>query len=289
MKIRNLLVSCFFLWLVAGVSSWADAATFHDGAFWLVCNECSRSEREGRVRMLGSPDAQGSHDVYVLDLVDQRIFKFELFVRYEPRENLFFTAVRETTVEATVKGEFDVLIGDIDTLAEEIMRRSHVTIPYDVAGSAFDVLRSGYYRNAVGNYMTGNLSWYWRPGSYTLVPVVAILGNAGVYHFLVLEFADGSTLKFQLTGMDFESWELYWDYREGTAVDSEGNPIPESEEEVRQFEGRFSSQSAADAMVSYINSRFSLNALRVGYGGSNLFRCWTDWTSERVVVTCQRL
>ncbi len=233
-------------------------------------------------RQTASPQSNDRYSVYVMDIENTVIRKYNIFSLFEPQDNLSFTAVREIAVEQEIMSEFEQLANYVKDI--KITMESRVDIPGTVVGSAFDIIHNSYNMNQVNLYITNNLTFNQTMGSLVNIPTGIAIGIFSDVRFVMpVTFADGSTAKFKqkgLTSIIPNGLKFEFEYIPGSATDEDGNAIPENSGQAENFQGTFGSETSANTMTSFIT---------FWYGGSiSSWSCSSSSSSGKIIVTCKK-
>lgn len=270
MKYLSVAVALFFL----ASSSIASASEY-----WETCDGCSLSKMEWRAKQAVPPNTQGAYSVYIMDVSQERIEKFSVFVFYDYGTNLYFAAASVVEIEADIANAYTNFVTDLKSVVAVL--QAGTTIPIEVGGSAFDLIHASSQQLAVADYIAGNLDFWQVLGGYGALPLLVMGKIASVNIVILATFADGSTVTYELTGIT-ETAEgtvvLTFKYRTGSAVDADGNSIPESSADAAPYAGTYSSSDLAATMQTYIINSY-------GYSGIS---CTVSETEDHITLTCKK-
>ena len=114
------------------------------------------------------------------------------------------------------------------------------------------------------------------------VPLSAFGRITGLNFVIPVTFADGSTAKFLLTGLEGSIMGIRYafEFEVGSGRDADGNLIPSNPAEAAPYAGEFSSDAAADLMTEFIGRWYS-------FSGSAI-RCRSYASGTTVTVVCKR-
>ncbi|PCI71343.1 MAG: hypothetical protein COB38_05820 [Gammaproteobacteria bacterium] len=246
--------------------------------YWQLCNSCSEGQRQNTAKQQVPIYTQGIVAVYIMDYENEEIFKYNIFGFNEPAENLYFSAARSVVVEQDIENEYVQFVTDFKAAVEEA---SGITMPGGTVNSSFDIIHSSYNRGLVTNHIANNLSFFQTIAATAGIPLLALNKLVNINLVTTVTFPDGSTAIFNLTGVSgsFEEGITFeFEYKEGTAKDSNGNTIPESAAQANNYQGTYNTQSAANTMTTFISS---------WYSGGGLI-CTSVAVKGKVVVTCKK-
>ena len=248
---------------------------------WSSCNGCSESQAQ-RVALRSAGDATGGRqDVYVVDFNRESVRKYVVRRVYDREFQEWETSVWRVAAEAHITYEFAQLVSTIkdDVASLESGKR----IPREVVGSAYDLVHNSVNRERVANYIFENMNLWESIGAPVFVPLSLLRKIVDLNLTISVVFADGSTARFVLTGVDGSLGELRYVFElvDGSTRDADGNVIPRSAVEAAPFEGRFGSERTAQRMVDFINDRYV--TLR-----RTTIKCSSTQLGNEIIVLCRR-
>ncbi len=216
------------------------------------CHGCtdSQAKRAASAQVPISARA-GVYDVYVVNSPAQKLLRFRITAEREPgmRRNY----ARKATPAAGYKREFNNWVSAWHGVRNEL--KPGVRLPADFpVGSATEVFMSRSQERKVAQALNRDLFVLigGLAGS-TLQTVGEAVFSARV--FATVEFPDGTTAIFDIVGVDpldgdFEM--LRFEYRKGSARDSEGNAIPDRVAAFDSHEGTYRVRDNLDRLVQMI-------------------------------------
>jgi hypothetical protein len=248
--------------------------------YWEACNGCSDTqERQAAVRSV-PVNTPGIFDVYVMDFQQVTVQKYRVSVFFARRDGGYQSAAIKTSTEAHIAYEFEQTVHAIkgDFLSVE----DDIPIPPGVAPSVYDVIHNTSLQKRLSDYINENMSIWQSIAAPVAVPL-RVLGKIVDLNFgISVTFADGSTARFLLTGLDGTLFSLVYtfEFEKGTARDADGNLVPSTAEEAAPYSGVFSTTANAEALIDFINEWYS--------GEMAPLVCSAESTSGGVTVTCKK-
>jgi hypothetical protein len=273
MTMQKLIVVIAFLAGAAATS--ADASEI-----WEACNSCSNSQYQRKAIRAVPANTPGQFDVYIMDFEREGLRKFRVTTFYDPRERAYLSAALRVVVESHIEYEF---VQGVRAVRRDIASVAVGTpIPADVAPSAFDIVHNTLLARGVSDYVNDHLSFWQTIGAPVSVPLMAFGKIVDLNFIISVTFADGSTAKLRLTGLEGSLTEIRYAFElvDGSARDADGNLIPSSANEAAPYVGIFSTQAFAEDMVDFIVRWYS-------EGGAQVL-CRSEESSGGVTVTCKR-
>lgn len=248
--------------------------------YWDACNGCSDTqERQAAVRSV-PVNTPGVFDVYVMDFERVTVQKFRVSVFYARRDGGYQSAAIKTLTEAHIAYEFEQTV---HAIKDDFLAASDSTpIPPGVAPSVYDVIHNTNLQQQLSAYINENMNIWQSIAAPVAVPL-RVLGKIVDLNFgISVTFADGSTARFVLTGLDGTLFSLSYtfEFDDGSARDADGNLVPSSADEAAPYSGVFSTGANADALIDFINEWYS--------GEMAPLVCSTESTSGGVTVTCKK-
>ncbi len=233
-------------------------------------------------RQTAPSQSNSRYVVYVMNIGNTIIRKYNIFSFFEPQDSLDFTAVHELVVEQDIYTEFLQLVQYVKDVS--MTMETSTNIPGDVVGSAFDIVHNSYNMNQVTIYLMNNLTFNQTMAALVNIPASIVLNVFGEVNFVMpVTFADGSTALFKqkgLTAIIPNGLRFEFEYMTGSAKDADGNTIPENSGQAENFEGTFGSETAANTMTNYITS---------WYGASlGSWSCSSSFGGGKITVTCRK-
>ena len=152
-----------------------------------------------------------------------RAEQFYRFGEYTERAIPISTTSNALNALSNIKGKvYSIQNGTID-------------IPGDIARSAHEIVASSQTRNNVATYIQQNQSFFTSLGTMTGA-LLEIFGQIVDVNFYVpVKFEDGSTAQFVVTGLGLDENNnvvVVFTMKDGSATDSDGNNIPDSDDQV---------------------------------------------------------
>jgi hypothetical protein len=201
----------FLLTLVFSIiSSSAKAETLYP------CDlNCNSFVNEDYQIATGSPDGMVFS---IIDIDDEIAKTYEVEVYYSNGAGEYF----ERAVQiATTQNALNAL-QSIKVKKSQIAAYS-VQIPTSIADTAYDIITSPSVRDDIGNFIPSDLDLIDLTGSYAGMLLV-IFNKLNIIVRLEVEFADGSTANYDMTGLT-QDFGLIYTYEEGSATNSDGHSI----------------------------------------------------------------
>lgn len=125
-------------------------------------------------------------------------------------------------------------LGDLKRTVHSIQSGT-ISIPGDIARNAHEVVASSQAREAVARYLDQNQPLFTSLGSLTGALLRIFNKIVDVNFYVPVEFEDGSTARFEVTGLGLDENNgivVEFALQDGSATDSDGNNIPDSEDRV---------------------------------------------------------
>jgi len=216
-----------YIWAFVFLVLWSSSAFAYQQSFYgETCNGCTSAQYKNAAIL------QGVGERYVADFQSGTLKKF--LVSKEPGFNGTFTYIANAlTVEPDHFDAFLRLKAIWDSNSHSLSYVHEI----EAAGSisqlnAFDVVDPGIGRNAVTNYLS---NWNnWSLGNIILFnfqsyanAFLAFRTGTPVSITIVVYFSDGSHSDFT-----FSYSNNTWKYEDKSSVDSHGNPIPQSRNDI---------------------------------------------------------
>lgn len=259
----------------------ATAAGADAAEFWSSCNNCSEPQSQRAALRSVEGAMIGLHDAYVADFGAETVRKYSVWREYDPEFRAWESSLRPTATETHVAHEFTQLVGVIK--ADVAAMESGKLIPPEVVGSAYDIVHNSVNRERVASYIFEHMSLWESIGAPVFVPLSLLRKVVDLNLTISVTFADGSTARFVLTGVDGSLGGLKYVFElvDGSARDAEGNVIPRNVFEAAPFEGTFRSERTAQRMVDFIRVRY------VTPTNPDIQCSWRQVGSD-IIVTCKR-
>lgn len=264
MKPMRLLV-VLALCLTAG-GAWAATPTF------VPCHGCTQTAARTLAKaQIPQSWPTGTYEVYVANTPARVLWRFRVIIERDASGT--FVMVRSATPEAKWLSQFRSLV---DAWNGSVLASAVIDLPPDhTVRSATDVFASVIAADAVSLHI-----------NRTATGVVnAVLGAAveltrvvfSLDYYLTVRFPDGTTARFRLDAIEISNGTLHvfrFKYIPGSARDSEGNLIPDRQNQLDHFE--------ADPRLSYNRSLIRRQAERL----NALLREAPD--DQRFYIICTR-
>ena len=265
----------WMLVLMAAAGS-ADAAEY-----WSSCNSCSEPQAQRAALRSAEGAVVGRHDVYVVDFDRETVRKYIVWREYDREFRAWRSSLWPVAAEAHVTHEFVQLVSAIK--ADVASLEAGKLIPPEVVGSAYDLVHNSVNRQRVASYIFEHMSLWESIGAPVFVPLSLLRKVVDLNLTISVVFADGSTARFVLTGVDGSLGDLRYLFElvEGTARDADGNVIPRNVFEAAPFEGTFRSERTAERMVDFIRVRYVTPT-------SPDIQCSWRQAGNDIIVTCKR-
>ena len=268
------------VWILVLATVMASAAA-EAGEYWKACNSCSGSQAQRAAFWAVPLETFGRHDAYVLDFDRETVRKYNVRWRYDPEFGDWESSVWRVSVESYIQHEFAQVVSVMK--ADVASLEAGKLVPGSVVGSAFDLVHNSVNQRRVADFIIGNMSLWETIGAPFYVPL-SMFGRIVDLNLTVsVTFADGSTARFVLTGVDGSLSELKYVFElvDGSARDADGNTIPRNVIEAAPFEGTFSTNVSAQRMVNFIQSWYSSST------GPSI-QCTSKQVGNNIIVTCKR-
>lgn len=268
------------VWILIVVTLTASAAA-NAGEYWNSCNSCSETQLQRAALRAVDGAIFGRHDVYVVDFGGETVRKFGVWREYDAEFRVWESSAWPVPVESHVGHEFAQVVSAMK--ADVASLESGKLVPADVVDSAYDIVHNSVNRQRVANYIKNHMSFWESIGAPAFVPLSLLRKVVDLNLTVSVIFADGSTAKFVLTGVDGSLGELDYVFElvDGSARDADGNIIPVSIVEAAPFEGTFSSELAAQRMVDFIRMWYVSSVRPV-------IECYSTQIGNNIIVTCRR-
>jgi len=248
--------------------------------YWEACNGCSDpQERQAAVRSVPANTA-GIFDAYVMDFERVTVQKYRVSVFFARRDGGYQSAAIRVPTEAHIAYEFEQTV---HAIKEDIASFEDDTpIPPGIAPSVYDLVHDARLQKRISDYINENLNIWQSIAAPLAVPLRALGKIVDLNLGISVTFADGSTAKFILTGLDggLFSVSYTFEFEEGSARDADGNLIPSSADQAAPYSGVFSTTANAEALIDFINQWYS--------GEMAPLICSSESTSGGVTVTCKK-
>ena len=156
-----------------------------------------------------------------------------------------------------------------------------VSVPDNVALSAWQLSGNSVFQRDIAIYYNDNQTFTESIGNY--VSVILALGGkiVGANILVAVKFSDGSFANFKITGINYKGDVVFEFFN---AVDSLGNPIPNS---AAELSGQY--RMTSENMSAYRNTvnrfRFTLKAPTISQGSVTITDCYLNVTTKE--VTCE--
>lgn len=248
--------------------------------YWEACNGCSDpQERQAAVRSVPANTA-GLFYVYVMDFEQVTVQKYRVSVLYARRDGGYQSLARRIPTEAHIVFEFEQTVHVIKDLMSSF--EGGTPVPEEIAPSAYDLIHNTHLQTRVSDYLNENLNIWQSIAAPVAVPLRALGKIVNLNFVISVTFADGSTARFVLTGLDGTLFSIRYTFelREGSARDADGNLIPSSADQAAPYSGIFSSDAQADALLDFINTWYAEEMAPL--------ICRSETTSGGITVTCKR-
>lgn len=266
-----------WVWMLVFAATAADA-----GEYWESCKSCSAQQaRAVALRTVPGTDA-GLHDVYVADFDQESLRKYRVWVEFDAESRSWWRAAAAVDAESHLQHEFGQIVSAMK--ADVASLQAGKPVPDDVVGSAYDLVHSSVNRQRVASYIIGHMSLWESIGAPVFIPLSLFRKVVDLNLTISVIFADGSTARFVLTGVEGSLGDLDYVFElvEGSARDADGNVIPHSAVEAAPFEGAFSSESTAQRMVSFIQTWYAAPS-------GPVIKCTSKQDGNNITVTCRRI
>ncbi len=268
------------VWILFLVTMMASVAA-DAGEYWKTCNSCSGSQAQRAAFWAVPLETFGRHDAYVADFDREIVRKYNVRWRYDPEFRDWESSIWQVSVESYIQHEFAQIVGVMK--ADVASLESGRPVPGDVVGSAFDLVHNSVNQRRVAEYIVGSMSLWEAVGAPMFVPLSIFRRIVDLNLTVSVTFADGSTARFVLTGVDGSLGELEYvfEFVDGSARDADGNSIPGNVIEAAPFEGTFSSNVSAQRMANFIQTWYSSST-------GPVIQCTSTQVGNNIIVTCKR-
>lgn len=259
----------------------AIAARAEAGEYWNSCNSCSAGQSEW-VALRTVPDSSlGRHDVYVADFDRETVHKYTVLREFDGEFRTRESSVWRVSTESHIEYEFARIVGAMKADVASI--EAGKVIPETIVRSAYDLVHNSYAQKQVADYIIANMSIWESIGAPVFIPLTLLRKVAGLNLTISVVFADGSTAQFVLTGVAGSIGELEYVFEllDDSARDADGNVIPDETIDAAPFEGEFSSEPAAERMMNFIETSYSV------WTGP-VIKCFSTQVGKNIIVTCKR-
>jgi len=229
-----------FLTVLAGASGYAPAATAADPAI-VACHGCS-DRRAMLTAEAQVPDSARAdvYDVYVVDTPGNRLRLYRVTLEKEHRIAEKFTRERSPSSEyrdyfKRSKSEWDYV---------NAATKPSIVLPEGFpVGSAESVFGSEFNQTVISEQLNRDVPT--RIGSLFGAALMMLRTIFSSPILAEVEFPDGSRAIFRLERIDslISGHMFVYRYQPGSAVDSDGNRIPDSPSAFDNFDGRYSEQT----------------------------------------------
>ena len=249
--------------------------------YWSSCNSCSEPQAQRAALRSADRAVDGRHDVYVADFDRETVRKYVVWREYDRELRTWRSSLWAVAAETHVTHEFGQLVSAMK--ADVAALESGKLIPPEVVGSAYDLVHNSVNRQRVASYIFEHMSLWESIGAPVFVPLSLLRKVVDLNLTISVIFADGSTARFVLTGVDGSLGDLRYVFElvDGTARDADGNVIPRNVFEAAPFEGTFRSERTAERMVDFIRVRYVTPT-------SPDIRCSWRQDGNDIIVTCKR-
>ena len=249
--------------------------------YWSSCNSCSELQAERAALRSVEGAMIGRHEVYVVDFDSETVRKYVVRREYDGELRAWRNNLWAVAAETHVTYEFEQIVSAMK--ADVAALESGKPIPPEVVGSAYDLVHNSVNRQRVANYIFENMSLWESIGAPVFVPLSLLRKIVDLNLTISVIFADGSTAKFVLTGVDGSLGDLRYVFElvDGSARDADGNVIPRNVFEAAPFEGTFRSERTTQRMVDFIRIRYVRPT-------SPDIECSWRQAGNDIIVTCKR-
>jgi len=262
--------------VLAAMSAGANAEEY-----WGNCNDCSEPQAQRAALQAAPRTIFGHHDVYVADFEREIVRKFTVTWEFDAEFREWESTVLPSATESYITHEFAQIVTAMKTDIRSL--ESGKPVPADIVGSAYDVVHSSVNQQRVANYIISNMNIWESIGAPVFVPLSFFRKIVDLNLTISVTFADGSTAKFVLTGLEGSLGELRYVFEllEDSARDADGNVIPDSVADAAPFDGTFSSEGRAQQIINFIETWYTPN---IGF----VIKCTSKQYRNHIVVTCKR-
>ena len=259
----------------------ASAGSAEAAQYWSSCDSCSETQMQRVVLQSAREATLGQHDGYVVDFERETVRKYIVWREFDREFRSLRTSLWPVAAESHVTYEFVQLVRAMKADVASLKSGKH--IPPDIVGSAYDLVHNSVNRQRVANHIFENMSLWESIGAPVFVPLSLLRKVVDLNLTISVIFADGSTARFVLTGVDGSLGDLRYVFElvDGSARDADGNVIPRNENEAAPFEGTFRTERTAQRMVNFIQLRY------VTPSSPNI-QCSCREVGNDIIVTCKR-
>ena len=249
--------------------------------YWGNCNDCSEPQAQRAALQAAPRTIFGPHDVYVADFAREIVRKFTVTWEFDAEFREWESTVSTSVTEPYVAHEFAQMVTAMKTDIRSL--ESGKLVPAEIVGSAYDVVHSSVNQQHVVDYIVRNMNIWETIGVPVFVPLSFFRKIVDLNLTISVTFADGSTAKFVLTGLEGSLGELRYVFEllDDSARDPDGNVIPDSVDAAAPFDGTFSSEGRAQQIINFIETWYTPN---IGF----VIKCSSKHYRDHIVVTCKR-
>ena len=201
---------------------------------WVGCHGCTETaKRQLANTQVPNNAPMGDYEIYVSDYPLRTLTRYRIFLEREFGRT--YRRLRPATPLPGNQATFDQLVSAYDTWHQQVAQKIEIPESVEVY-SALDVLGNNANQIAVSDFLNVRplISFIHSFGA----PVAGFLGASPKE---IIVFPDGSEAIFESTG--YGDWDdgdwIRWRYEPGTAQDSEGNLIPDSQGAFIGFSGGY--------------------------------------------------
>lgn len=249
--------------------------------YWGNCSDCSDPQAQSAAVQAAPRTIFGPHDVYVTDFEREIVRKFTVTWEFDAEFREWESTVSTSATEPYIAHEFAQIVTAMKTDIRSL--EAGKLVPAEIVGSAYDVVHSSVNQQRVASYIIDNMTIWESIGAPVFVPLSIFRKIVDLNLTISVTFADGSTAKFALTGLDGSLGELTYVFEllDDSARDADGNVIPDSAADAAPFDGRFTSEDRAQQIINFIETWYTPN---IGF----VIKCSSKQYGNHIIVTCKR-
>ncbi|MEL7538259.1 MAG: hypothetical protein AAFM91_14525 [Pseudomonadota bacterium] len=250
--------------------------------FLISCDGCSFNDEKWAAQ--STPTASnGAWIVYVMDASAETLTGFAVskYSQYIDNWGLVeYSGASEIPIDAQTQADFDTALGYAQSLKAEVDGDA-ISIPASIAGSAYEVLFNPGLQAQISDHIAYNLSFFQFLGAEAGSVLNFLSELTGSTVSLQVVFADGSTMRFKVTGVTSTNLAIFtFEYIEGTANSPDGNSIPDSVAAAQIFVGIFESVNLGQDMTDFLYRTFG------SYFGPTYYCTMEPGVGDEVIVRC---
>lgn len=257
---------------VAVISAFMFSASANSAEF-LSCYGCeSAVSFESAAENLALSRVSPNTSIYVFNMARGEIKSYDVYVEREP--NWEFATSIEKTVDGNTKQKFENLSNAYSAVAAET--RKEVTIPENIASSAYQLVNASFRVNNVVDYYNSHQSFMTKTANY-VAAAFALTGKlVNINLTVTVYFSDGSKAQFILEGIG-PNGEL--ELKLSSARDVDNNDIPLTKEGYEKG-GQYSFEKGGQNAIQEFLDAAARMGVPITFGGSGRFTQTMECDSE---------